>query len=257
VQQLKKPIKIDPLQELKNLQALDDFYNDEPPESEKDDSKDDFSENEDEKDNGCIIPQQLFYEFEQVRKQEFQEQINQKVNDFSDREIEDKIRYTFIHDKVIFDTFNNAMSLYDKRRETQRPWIKKTIAAYDREYTKTDILSLFSKAKVKVKEWLDISAGTRKIPPPSFFDNFNQMNDISDSKCGLNGNDTMNPSHLSDEERLQQLREERLSLLLSREIQEEDTKWNEFEACEIQIKLDLADMVLETLVCEICEILNK
>lgn len=233
------------MQELKNLQALDDFYNDEAPESEKDDSKDEISENDDDKDNGCIIPQQLFYEFEQVRKQRFQELMHQVDNDFSNKEIEDKIRYTFIHDKVIFDTFNNAINLYDKRRETQRPWIKKTIAAYDRNYTETDILSLFSKAKVKVNEWIDISAGTRKIPPPSFFDNFNQMND------------TMNPSQLSDEERLQQLREERLSLLLSREIQEEDSKWNEFEACEIQIKLDLADMVLETLVCEISEILNK
>lgn len=63
-------------------------------------------------------------------------------------------------------------------------------------------------------------------------------------------NDTIPPpsSQLSDEERLQQLREERLSLLLSREIHEEDIKWNEFGLFEIQTKLDLADMALEHLV---------
>lgn len=110
---------------------------------------------------------------------------------------------------------------------------------------------MFENSKNKVNEWLDISAGTRKVPPPPLFDAFGSYNE--------NMNDTIPPpnAHLSDEERLQQLREEKLSLLLSREIQEEDTKWNEFEPSEIQTKLDLADMVLETLVCEISDFLNN
>lgn len=170
-------------------------------------------------------------------------------NDFTETEIEDKIKYTFIHDKVIFDTINGAMNLFDKRRETIRPWKKQKQAAYDRNYSKADIVLLLSKTKRKVNEWMDISAGTRKIPPAGFLDNMSRMNEEM--------NDTMHPSQMSDEERLQQLREERLSLLLSREIQEEDFKWNEFEPSEVQIKLDLADMVLETLVCELHDILNK
>jgi hypothetical protein len=214
--QLKKPIEVDPLNELKNLQALDDFYMDEAPESEKDLDEKDSVEGE-EQDNGFVIPQQIFYEFEQVRRSQLTNfpVFNEKgEKEFSDKEIEDKVHYMFIHDKVVFDTFNSAINWFDKRRETQRPWIKQTQAAYERPYSVSDILSLFEKSKNKLKEWNDISAGTRKIPPPSLFDNFNQMNE--------NMNDTMQPSQMSDEERLQQLREERLSLLLSREIQEED-----------------------------------
>lgn len=132
------------------------------------------------------------------------------------------------------------MNLFSKRRETLRPWKKHKLAAYNRNYSVDDILTLFDKTQSKVNEWLSIAAGTRKVPPAPYPDNLNQMND------GMN--DTMYPSQMHDEERLQQLREEKLSLLLSREIQEEDYKWNEFEPSEIQIKLDLADMVLETLV---------
>lgn len=225
VTQLKKPIEVDPLKELKNLQALDDFYNDEPVESEERESIDKNSEEEEDHDNGLIIPQQLFYEFEQVRKETLSKQLRQNnllKAEFTDEEIEDKLKYTFIHDKVIFDTFNNAINLYDQRRESLRPWVKQKQAAYDRPYTAKNIIDLFTKTHKKMDEWLAIEAGTRKIPPPSFYDNFNQTND------GMN--DTMPPSQMSDEERLQQLREEKLSLLLSREIQEEDNKWNEFEA---------------------------
>lgn len=239
--QLKKPIEVNPLKELKNLQALDDFYNDEPQDTDRD-SVDRDSDDNSEEDNGFVIPQQLFFEFEQVRKDELYQNLTSSgpgKTEYSDAEIEDKIKYTFIHDKVIFDTLNTAINTYEKRRETLRPWIKQKQAAYDRSYTAQDIISILSKSKAKVNEWLDIAAGTRKIPPPSPFDNFNNNDGM---------NDTMAPNQMSDEERLQQLREEKLSLLLSREIQEEDGKWNEFEASEIQIKLDLADMVLETLV---------
>lgn len=247
LKQLKRPIKVDPLKELKNLQALDDFYNDKTYESEQSENSD-----HEEEDNGNILPNELFWEYEQIRNNEFNLQLN-KLSDseweFTEAEIEDKIKYTFIHNKVVFDTINNAMNLFSKRRETLRPWKKRKLAAYNRNYSVDDILTLFDKTQNKVNEWLAIAAGTRKVPPAPYLDNLNQMNE------GMN--DTMYPSQMLDEERLQQLREEKLSLLLSREIQEEDYKWNEFEPSEIQIKLDLADMVLETLVWEVWDILNK
>ena len=247
LKQLKKPIKVDPIKELKNLQAFDDFYNDKTWESEQ-------SENNetDDEDNGCILPNELFYEYEQIRKNEYNIQLNQLNEsdwEFTESEIEDKIKYTYVHDKVVFDTLNNAMDLFSKRKETIRPWRKHKLAAHNRNFWIEDILSLFDKSQNKVNEWLSISAGTRKVPPSFYFDNWNQMND------GMN--DGMYPSQMLDEERLQQLREEKLSLLLSREIQEEDYKWNEFESSEIQIKLDLTDMVLENLVWEVWDILSK
>ncbi|CAI2381250.1 unnamed protein product [Moneuplotes crassus] len=245
--QLLKPVYVDPLEELKKLQALDDFYNDEVPESDKN-SQANLSNKVEEPDTGLVLPQQLFYEFEEVRKQDLYKNIEKCANpEYKENEIEDKVRYTFIHDKVVFDAFNNALSHYGERSETPRPWIKQK-ASFERYYNVDEILNLFEKSKKKVSNCISVCAGTRKIPPPSVLDTYSQMND--------DFGDTLDANQLSDEERLQQLREERLSLML-REIQDEDYKWNKFEACEIQIKLDLADMVLETLVCEVIEILNK
>lgn len=50
-----------------------------------------------------------------------------------------------------------------------------------------------------------------------------------------------------DEERLNHLREERLALLLASEIEENEVLWTDYEYETTQTKLDLADMVLETL----------
>ena len=132
------------------------FNNDEAPESEKN-SQCDKSENLEEQDQGFIIPQNLFYEYEQVRKEEFYQIIrNVEKPEYSEAEIEDKVKYTFIHDKVIFDAFNNALNLYGKRKETLRPWIKQNRASYDRDYNTPEILDLFSKSKKKVNDWIQI-----------------------------------------------------------------------------------------------------
>mmetsp|Transcript_6056 Transcript_6056/g.5211 ORF Transcript_6056/g.5211 Transcript_6056/m.5211 type:complete len:117 (-) Transcript_6056:358-708(-) len=116
---------------------MDDFYNDEIIDIEKESNS--TSNNIEEKDTGNIIPQHLFYEFEEVRKEELNELLLSNNNDFMKKEIDDKIRCTFIHDKVIFDAFNNAMNYYGKRKESKRPWIKQTKAAYDRDYSLDDI----------------------------------------------------------------------------------------------------------------------
>lgn len=180
INQIKKPIYVDPLKELSNLQALDDLYNDETHETDRDsDSK--MSE-ENEEDTGEIVPHELFYEYEQIRKNEVYMNAQNDDNDFTSEEIEDKIKYMFIHDKAIFEAMfahnntqftNGALSFYGKRKETTRPWIKETQASYNRNYSVKNIIDILDQAKSKMNEWLDISAGTRKVPPPSLFDALN------------------------------------------------------------------------------------
>jgi hypothetical protein len=59
-----------------------------------------------------------------------------------------------------------------------------------------------------------------------------------------------------DEELLQQVREERLANMLAEEIIEKDGIWVNYEFEETQVKLDLADIILEHLANEIIEVLG-
>ena len=73
-------------------------------------------------------------------------------------------------------------------------------------------------------------------------------------------NDTQNPDDeevMTHDEKISQLREEKLSVLLAQEIQEEDKQWNHLEDCETQVKLDIADMILEELAIETANLLNE
>ena len=116
------------------MQALDDFYNDGTQRS--DNGSECKQSVEDEQDNRYIVPNELFYEYEQIRKNQIYHMSKESDNDFTEEEIEDKIKYTFIHDKVVFDTlFNNALNLYGQRQETCRSWTKQTKAACKRSYS--------------------------------------------------------------------------------------------------------------------------
>lgn len=65
----------------------------------------------------------------------------------------------------------------------------------------------------------------------------------------------MNSSLGREEELLQKIREEKLAKLLTLEVLEHDKIWTDYEFEETQVKLDLADMVLEQLASEVVEIL--
>ena len=60
-----------------------------------------------------------------------------------------------------------------------------------------------------------------------------------------------------DEELFNELREKKLATLLCREIVETEHQWLKWDFEEAQTKIDLADMVLESLVTETIEFLNK
>ena len=55
---------------------------------------------------------------------------------------------------------------------------------------------------------------------------------------------------MSEKQFLNQVREERLANLLSSEINENEPLWLDYEYEETQVKLDLADMVLQDLLFE-------
>ncbi|CAG9328144.1 unnamed protein product [Blepharisma stoltei] len=59
-----------------------------------------------------------------------------------------------------------------------------------------------------------------------------------------------------DENRLQVFREEKMSGLLCQDVHEEENSWLDYEEEEVQVKLDLADMVLEVIVVETIKLLQ-
>ena len=91
------------------------------------------------------------------------------------------------------------------------------------------ILDIKSQVIEEVVSWSTIQAG--KIP----------------------SNEILLSSGILDEELLQHLREERLATMLADEVLEKDEVWVEYEFEESQVKLDIADMVLEQLVSEIID----
>ena len=59
----------------------------------------------------------------------------------------------------------------------------------------------------------------------------------------------------SDQERQDALREEKLGQILSKELEEADDHWVDYEQEDTQAKLDLADMVLDDMIGELTEFL--
>jgi len=60
-----------------------------------------------------------------------------------------------------------------------------------------------------------------------------------------------------DEELFAEIWEKKLATLLATEVIENESKWLNYEFEESQVKIDLGDMILEHLVSECSQILNK
>ena len=57
------------------------------------------------------------------------------------------------------------------------------------------------------------------------------------------------------EEQLSDIREDQLSLILTDDMQEMDAVWLNFDNEETQVKLDMSDLLLDELACEVADIL--
>jgi hypothetical protein len=188
IENLEAPIKVDPLIELAQLQ----FY----------------EENSISRGSGTfeeILPNEIFYSIEQIRKHIYDNTKEEKM--ITEDEKFKKIHNTFIHDKMLFDSFNTALNLLSHRHEDPCPWTSATNNISKKVYNHCDAMVLLTRTKDLVLSWNRISAGTNKIPPldlppPSQ----NSSEDIFAPP----------PPVTTDEERNQQIREEKLSLLLSK-----------------------------------------
>lgn len=64
------------------------------------------------------------------------------------------------------------------------------------------------------------------------------------------------PNGMVNEKRLQILREEKMSSMLMIDVQDEEKSWVDYEDEETQVKLDIADMILERFIDETSTLLN-
>ena len=218
INNLEKPVVLDPLLELSIIQL--------------------YEENFDSTQYDNIVPLEIFFSMGQERKSMYNEEVNNKI--ISEDELENKIKYTFIHDKIIFDWFNKAINMLNTKKEELLPWNKGNKRISQKSFDKDKALKLLYKAKKLVTKWSTVEAGTRKIPPPPISNQTQNLDDIFAPP----------PPIPSESERNQQLREDKLCTLLSTEVNDEDKLWTKYDQWVAQVKLDLADMVLEDLVGE-------
>lgn len=88
---------------------------------------------------------------------------------------------------------------------------------------------LFSKVKVQVLEWAHLAVGA--IISPSMA--------------------------LQHQERMEMFREERMSQMLKQEAEENEQLWVDYEYEETQVKIDLADIILDALCMETVGLLGN
>ena len=94
----------------------------------------------------------------------------------------------------------------------------------------------------KLLEWGEIQAG--KLADTPLFNNL-MLDSPTSALVGF-----------QDEEQLNQIREERNALMLALDVRESEEQWVQYQYEETQIKLDLADMLLDFLATETVQILQ-
>lgn len=101
------------------------------------------------------------------------------------------------------------------------------------------------RAKQKVITWNETGAGTKYAPPPA---PPIQNNDYDQPMPQPQPKDNA-------EDRRNTERQTKLSEMLIKDIQANDDLWLDYEIEDTQARLDVADMILETLAWEVVEIL--
>ena len=102
---------------------------------------------------------------------------------------------------------------------------------------------IISKARERVIDWDKTGAGTRFAPPPP--------------PPPPQGDFDLPHQHTMDneEERNKAERQERLGMLLTKEVHQRENDWLDYEIEDTQVRFDLADMILEELADEITSFL--
>ena len=162
----------------------------------------------------------LEYHLDQVKKPNKPDFVSEEVHAWL-------IEAEHIHNKLVFDANNEALSAFRPKSLEIVPWACRAVrrSGLVDERVLEQVLNC-------VTCWSQYQVG--KI--------FNS--------------DLVNSSQVIDEETLQHIREENLSKVLAQEILEDDVQWQDFEFEELQTKIDLADELVEYLSQELVNILN-
>lgn len=137
-----------------------------------------------------------------------------------------------IHNKMIFDCINEALAkhLPYGTKGSPMPWSFniRTLAP-----AKVDVPQVLGEVKETIRKWSSIQAG--KLPSLDMFFSSGRI----------------------DEDYLQHVRAERLDACVTLELMENDREWIDYEHEETQVKLDLADIVLDQLMAEAFNLLQS
>lgn len=141
-----------------------------------------------------------------------------------------KCEWENIHNKVIFDAVNEALDGLRPYglKGPPLPWSKQNRTLTYKNDDVDNVPKIFEQVDKKVMSWTKTYAGTL---------NFSEL--LKEYKIPY-----------LDDEQLAQVREERLALLLATEIEENEPMWTDYEFEETQVKLDLANTILDDLVKE-------
>ena len=130
-----------------------------------------------------------------------------------------------------------------KEKGQPLPWSKQTRVVRKKLGAK-DVEKLLEKAQNKVLEWCKAGAGTNLVPPPP-------------PPPANQEEGSQPPAVASEQDRLNQIKEERLGLLMVKDLEENEKAWVDYEDEDTMTKLDLADMILDVLSQEVAEFLHK
>eukprot|EP00347_Sterkiella_histriomuscorum_P003387 403364494 len=221
---LEKPKVTDPLQKLAYIYQMDDLQFQNSPEN-----------------------QQIKNSSQPVLSDNFFTKVETRfklTNSQSDDKTETEIQAEEFHHRAIFDAFNQALDIDRpyKERGQPAPWSKQTRVVRPR-ISESEVDKILKKCSDRVMAWCSTHAGTSlaPIPPaPPSSDPDNVQNQ---------------PPIQSEEERRHQAREEKLGMLMMRELEENEAKWIDYENEDAQVKIDLADQILDQLSVELAEIM--
>ena len=233
-QALEKPIEHDPLKILEKIQALDT-------EDEIELTSMAYSQQQ------SALPVVLFDEIEKRLEGAHQSKDGDQVGSSQDGE-EGKEQNNVsrvaqtAHHLAIFDAFNEALDQERpyKFKGLPNPWSKQTRMTHE-TLSAQQVDQIIGRARARVIEWDKTGAGTKFAPappPPPLQSEYD-------------------PPHLqqaqqeSEDDRNKAERQERLGLLLTKEVHQREQDWLDYEIEDTQARFDLADMILEELAGEV------
>ncbi|EWS76043.1 IQ calmodulin-binding motif protein (macronuclear) [Tetrahymena thermophila SB210] len=184
-----------------------------------------------------VLSEELFIEFEQNIIGNGETEKEQIIKEFE-----------HIHNKAIFDTFNEALNIFRPYYTLGGPpysWTKSEKNLILGKATSKNLNFILEKSKARVLEWGSYLCGLVNE------DEVQKYIPLEDEKGNPPPLSVLLENLTPQNEYLAQVREERLSKMLLTEIFENEYKWQLYEDEKAEVVMELADLVFEELVEEI------